>query len=299
MRILITGGTGFIGKACTKYLAAQEHEVIILTRNKEKAPSYAKTISNVDEIDNDENIDIIINLAGAPIDLKWSKQYKSELIGSRVAITSKIISLIERLKNKPKLLISASAIGYYGSQGSEKLIETSEPIVSFTHELCKAWEDEAIKAENFGVRVCIARLGVVLGKSGGMVKKIFPSFKNGLGKKLGDGTQYLSWIHIQDVIGVFNFFIKKGNCSKAYNVTAPNPVTNDQFTKTMNDVLHLPTFLFIPAFIIKMTYGEMGEELLLKGQNVLPQKLLDQGFRFKFNTMEEALTQILENQKQL
>ncbi|MDA0781546.1 MAG: TIGR01777 family oxidoreductase [Rickettsiales bacterium] len=299
MRILITGGTGFIGKACTKFLTAKEHEVIILTRSKDKAPLYAKVISEIDEIKKGDKIDVIINLAGAPIDKRWTTEYKNELISSRVDITGNVISLIERLKTKPKLLISASAIGYYGCQGGERLVEKSAPVTNFTHELCKTWEDEALKAKNYGVRVCIARLGVVFGIGGGMIEKVLPSFKSGLGKKLGDGNQYLSWVHLHDVVRAFNFFIKHDSCSGIYNVTAPNPVTNEQFTTAMNDTLHLPTFLFIPAVLIKLIYGEMGETLLLQGQYVIPKKLLDEDFRFNFNTVEEALSQILENRKQL
>ena len=297
MRILMTGGTGFIGKACAKFLAAQEHEIIILTKNKKKAPLYAKVICDTDEIANEEKIDIIINLAGSPIDKKWNEKHKEEIFNSRINTTSTIIELIKRLKTKPQLLISASTICFQDSQENTTITDDSSEETRFIDELCQAWEDEAKKAAELGVRLCIARLGVVLGKSGGRIKKIFPSFRSGLGKRIDDGSQYISWVHLFDTVRAFNFFIKKQSCSGIYNVTAPNPVTNEKFTITMNDVLHLPTILFIPGFLIKILYGEMGETLLLNSYNIPPNKLLDEGFRFEFNTIEEALTQILKKKK--
>jgi uncharacterized protein (TIGR01777 family) len=297
MRILITGGTGFIGRACTKFFLGQNHEVIILTRNPSKAHEKTQAITDLSKIDSSEKIDVIINLAGASIDKRWTDKYKKELLSSRIDTTKKVITFTERLETKPKLLISASAIGYYGTQGDKILTENSEPIDCFTHHLCQKWENEALKAKELGVRVCIARLGPVLGRSGGMMKKLIPAFRKGMGKQMGDGKQYLSWVHLFDVVNAFNFFITKESCSGVYNITAPKPTTNKEFTKTINDTLNLPTIFSIPAIIIKILFGEMGKELLLNGQHVIPTRLQEEGFKFKFNNIDEAIKQILEAYK--
>jgi uncharacterized protein (TIGR01777 family) len=297
MNILITGGSGFIGSEATKAFLSQGYNVIILSRRKLNAPQQVRVIQSVSQINSSEKIDIIINLAGSTISKRWSLAYKQNLISSRLAVTTSIIALIKQLKEKPALLISASAIGYYGSQNSNYVDEASPYIDDFTHELCNLWELEAQKAQEFGVRTCIARLGVVLGKSGGALQKMLPLFKLGLGGKIGSGKQFFSWIHISDVIGAFNFLISNIAQKGVYNLTSPSPVTNSQFTTALGRELKRSVFFTIPSFVIKVVFGEMGDKLLLNGSAVYPKKLLDNGYEFKFKSIEPALKNLINQSK--
>jgi len=294
MNVLITGGTGFIGNRLVESLIDKGCDVTVLTRDKTKVANGIKAILDTNEIKTNEKIDVIINLAGASINKKWSDKYKKELIDSRVDTTKNIVSLIKRLKKKPELLISASAIGYYGSQGDAVLDEESQPKNEFTYQLCRKWETQALKAEKLGVRVCITRLGVVLGKNGGALKQMTPPFKMCLGGKIGSGRQYFSWVHIDDVISAFMFLIKNKEQSGTYNLTAPCPVTNSKFTTTLGNCLKRPTLFPMPSFVVKILFGEMGETLLLKGQRVLPKKLKEAGFKFQYSTIEDALQDIIK-----
>jgi uncharacterized protein (TIGR01777 family) len=205
MNILITGGTGFIGSAITKFFLQQNNYVTILSRGRSKILQPLRVIQSINQINANEKINIIINLAGSPINKRWSKTYKQILMNSRVEVTRSLITLIKALKEKPDLLISASAIGYYGTQNTKYLDENSSYIDDFIHELCNLWELEAQKAEELGVRTCITRLGVVLGKNGGALEKMLPLFKLGLVGKIGSGKQFFSWIHTDDVIDAFIF----------------------------------------------------------------------------------------------
>lgn len=292
MNFLITGGTGFIGQNLIQHMTGKGHNITVLTRNKHKVSGDIKAISDVNEIKNSDKIDAIINLAGAPISKRWTKSYKQELLDSRINTTKNIISLIERLKNKPEILISASAIGYYGSQDYKMLAENSKPKDEFTHQLCKEWESEALEAKKYGVRVCISRLGVVLGKNGGAFTQMLYAFRMGLGGKIGEGSQYFSWVHIDDVISAFFFLIENKSENGVYNFTAPTPVINNEFTKALGVAIKRPIFFPIPAFIVKLIFGEMGQALLLNGQMVIPRKLQESGFQFKYPKIENALKDI-------
>jgi len=293
MNILITGGTGFIGSALTKFFIQKGYLTTILSRNC-PALSSVRIIKSIEQINVDEKIDIIINLAGAPINKKWTNSYKEVLIDSRLEITKNLILLIKSLKTKPNLLISASAIGYYGNQSNKYIGENSLYINDFTHKLCNLWELEAKKAEKLGVRTCITRLGVVLGKNGGALEEMLSIFRLGLGGKIGSGKQFFSWVHIDNIIGAFNFLIKDKTQKGIYNLTSPNPVTNYRFTKELGKMINRPTALTIPKFVIKMIFGEMGDKLLLNGSAVYPKKLLDSGYEFQFKTIEASLENILK-----
>lgn len=294
MNILITGGTGFIGNHLVEYLLSEKHNIIILTRDKTKVTKGIKAISDVNEIKPNETIDVIINLAGAPISKRWSDDYKKEIIDSRLNTTKNIITLIKKLKQKPEVLISSSAIGYYGSKSDSIFDENSRPHNEFTHQLCKKWENEALKAEKLGVRVCITRLGVVLGKNDGVLKQMLPYFKIGLGGRIGSGKQYFSWVHIDDVISAFSFLIKDKKQNGIYNLTAPNPITNKEFTQGLGKALKRPAIFPMPAYVVKLLFGEMGETLLLQGQRVFPKKFKDAGFKFKHPKIDEALRSIIK-----
>ena len=293
MKYLITGGSGFIGKNFISSLNINRDSITILSRKTFNVGSNCTIIHNLSEIKNNDIFDCIINLAGSPIDCRWSETTKNILIDSRVDTTSALITLIKRLKNKPKIMISASAIGYYGNYDNGSLDEGSRPSNSFTHKLCDRWENEAIRAEEYGVRVCIARFGVVLGDNGGFIKKVLPPFKWGLGGRMGNGRQMFSWIHIEDVIKGFEFLISKTKCMGKYNFTSPNAVTNQQLTKYMGGILKRPTICHIPSLMIKILFGEMGEELLLKGNEIIPRRLLKEGYKFKYSEIESALSDIL------
>ncbi len=293
MNYLITGGSGFVGQNFIKTLK-EDDKIFVLSRNSKKnLGQNVKTIHFLNFFKNHNQIDVIINLAGEPIaNKRWSKKQKEILIESRIKTTQKIIGLISRLKQKPKILISASAIGFYGSFGNEKLDENSRPKQEFTHFLCKQWEIEAKKAEKYGVNTCITRFGIILGKDGGALKKMLPAFKFGLGGKIASGEQFMSFVHIEDAVLALKFLINK-NLTGTFNITTPAAVKNTEFTKILGAKLNRPTFFNMPLFMIKILFGEMGQTLLAQGQNVYPKNLLQAGFKFKYGNLEQALDNIL------
>ncbi len=294
MHILITGGTGFVGSALIDFFLQKNYSITILSRKKSTTYESVRVIESINEIDINEKIDVIINLAGSPINKRWNEGYKANLIKSRLDVTQNIIALIKLLIHKPELLISASAIGYYGTQNNDYIDENSIYIDDFCHQLCDLWEKEALKSEKLGVRTCVARLGVVLGENGGALEQILPAFKLGIGGNISSGKQFFSWIHIEDVINIFHFFITNKEQKGIYNLTSPTPVTNSEFTKTLGRVLNRPSFFTVPTFVIKMIFGEMGDKLLLNGAAIYPKKLLDNDYEFKFKTIDIALQNIID-----
>jgi uncharacterized protein (TIGR01777 family) len=293
MNYLITGGTGFIGSELVKKLVQKGDSVTVLSRKKNQKNSSVRFVGNFSEIDQNEKIDCVINLAGEPIAAKkWSRKQKEILLSSRLDVTKKIIELIAKLNHKPCLLISASAIGFYGSNEDEILDEKSPHKIEFTNQLCSAWEAQALEAQVLGVRTCIIRLGVVLEKNGGALAKMLPAFKFGLGGKIASGKQFMSWVHRQDVLSAIDFLINNDKLSGVFNVTSPNPLTNAEFTQALAKTLRRPAFFDMPLFVVKMLFGEMGETLLAKGQRVYPKNLLDSGFDFRFKNLRDALIDI-------
>ncbi len=304
--IIITGGSGFVGSSLVSSLQQKDPQIakiFILTRDKSCAAKKSRFdddkveyAESLDHFQDSAKIDIIINLAGEPIaDKRWGNEQKTRLRQSRINTTRDVIQLIARLKTKPQTLISASAIGYYGSQDpDEQLDEDSKPHEEFTHFLCKDWENEAKKAEKYGVRVCLTRFGVILGKNGGALKKMLTPFKFGLGGKIASGGQMMSWIHLTDVVRAITFLINNEDCNGEYNLCAPNAVSNKKFTKSLSAALHRPAFFDMPLVMVKILFGEMGETLLAKGQNVYPRKLLDEGFNFRYRRIDAALKNIVD-----
>ena len=293
----MTGGTGFIGTRLIKILKKNNHEVLVLSRKSKKKKPSVHIINTLGEVKPNQSIDVIINLAGAPIDKRWSASYKNKLIDSRVDTTKALIQWMKQRNEqpKPKVFISASAIGYYGAQDATELHEFSSSIHDdFTHNLCYQWELAALDAQKVGIRTCIIRLGVVLGKSGGALKKMLPAFRLGLGGRLGSGKQYVSWVHIYDVCHIILFLMDNEHLSGAFNVTAPHAVTNKTLTKSLARVLKRTAHFAMPACIVKLIFGEMGDVLLLKGQNIIPKRLMDAGFKFKFSHINTALKSILK-----
>ncbi|XCV40438.1 TIGR01777 family oxidoreductase [Methylococcus sp. ANG] len=238
--------------------------------------------------------DAVINLAGEPVvGPRWTDARKKLLWDSRVELTRSLVDYIGRAEVKPKVLISGSAVGFYGDQGDRILDETSAHADGFGHRLCEAWESAALRAADFGVRVCIVRAGVVLGASGGLLAPLLPVFRLGLGARIGSGEQWMSWIHLRDYIAIVRWLIAAPELSGIFNATAPNPVTNRQFTEILSGLLRRPAFLAVPAGVLRLLMGREMSGLLLGGQRVLPARLLESGFRFRYPELEMALRDTL------
>jgi len=297
MHYLISGGSGFIGRPLVTGLLADGHRVTVLTRDYARARlrmgSKPTLVCNVSELAPETDIDVMINLAGAGIaDRRWTNPRKRVLMDSRVKITRQMVDLIQRLRKPPLIFVSASAIGFYGASDDRPLRE-SDPAVTdeFTHELCKRWEAEALRASALGVRTVITRFGIVLGKGGGMIARLNLPFRLGLGGRLGSGEQILSWVHRDDVIAAIRYLIADEQCDGVFNVTAPEAVSNAEFTRALARVLRRPAVFPMPVFVVCALFGEMGERLLLRGQRVVPHRLTGMGFRFAFPTVEPALAE--------
>ncbi len=297
MKILITGGSGFIGKALCEYLLSQNHQLTIVSRTPKKIPPlFSKNVSSIESITSlkpTDHFDAIINLAGEPIaDKRWSLKRKKILLSSRIGITRQIIDYIANAEIKPKTLISASAIGFYGNQADQTLNETSEFKDDFAHQLCAEWEHTANQANKLGLRVCILRIGLVIGKDGGFLSRMILPFKLGLGGRLGNGQQWMSWIHRDDLIKMIIHLLNNQELSGVFNGTAPQPVTNNEFTKTLASSLNRFAFMHIPSIILKTGLGEMSR-LLLGGQRVIPKRFIDNNFKFKYTELKIALKAVL------
>jgi len=293
MKILVTGGTGFVGQSLCPALVADGHEVVILTR--QPAPRLpAGEVSSVTRLDGLDASDFggVVNLAGAPIgDGRWTESRKKLLLDSRVNTTARLVEWMARAERRPPVLVSASAVGYYGEQGDRPITEDTPPTPGFTHDLCAAWEREAAKAGELGVRVCLMRIGVVLDEGGGALAKMLPAFRMGAGGRLGTGKHWFPWIHRADVTAICQWLLDNDQARGAYNVGAPNPVTNAEFTRALGRVLGRPTVLPMPEAALKLLFGEMSE-LLLVSDRMLPKRLLDEGFRFRYPELDQALAAI-------
>lgn len=294
MNILITGGTGFIGRALCSHLLKCGHILVVKTRNTKKSSS---NISYVDQIDTSMHFDVVINLAGEPIaNKRWSNIQKENIRSSRIDATKQLIQYFKDTPSKPSLFISGSAIGIYGINGTNQDInENSCGDESFSSILCKEWESTALDAQALGIRTCILRTGIVLGKNGGALNKMLPPFRLGLGGKIGSGNQWMPWIHMNDMIGLISLCISNTDLKGAINCTAPFPVTNLAFTKALSQTLNRPTLLPLPSFLITLLMGQMGEELLLNGKKVVPEKALNFGYQFKFEQIEHALNDVINS----
>ena len=294
MRILITGGTGFVGQALCPRLAAAGHEVVILTRQSNaRLPKGARSaVAKLEDLDA-AGFGGVVNLAGAPIgDARWTESRKKLLLDSRVDTTARLVEWMRRAKQRPTALVSASAVGYYGEQGDRPITEETPPTPGFTHDLCAAWELEAGKADALGVRVCLMRIGVVLDRGGGALAKMLPAFRVGAGGRLGSGRHYFPWIHREDVAAICQWLLENPQARGAYNVSAPNPVTNSEFTRALGQALGRPTLLSMPEAALKLLFGDMSE-LLLASDRMLPKRLLDEGFEFKYAELGRALAAIV------
>ncbi len=297
MNILITGGTGFIGTALCAVLLNSGHHLTVFSRRPEQVPELCGqpvlAVRRLHDLTTEDQFDAIVNLAGEGIaDARWTAARKKKLLDSRIATTEQLVAYIQRARNKPKVLISGSAVGFYGNQDDTLLDENSPPHDDFAHRLCAQWEQAAKLAEASGVRVCIIRTGLVIGANGGFLKRMLPAFRIGLGGVLGSGRQWMSWIHRQDLLAIITLLLNDENLQGVFNGTAPTPVTNSEFTRCLARLLHRPALLPVPAPVLKIMLGEMSE-LLLGGQRAVPRRLLEMSFPFRFATLESALRDVL------
>ncbi len=295
-RVLITGGTGFIGARLCPRLAEDGWSLTVLTRRPERArqrlPAGTDTIVDFDELPGDTVFDAVINLAGEGIaDKRWTAQRKAELEASRVDLTHRLIAWLSNAQQRPGVLVSGSAIGWYGDAGDRELRENDMPgHTDYAHDLCARWEQEAQRAKELGIRTCLLRTGVVVGRDGGFLQRMLPPFRFGLGGPIGSGRQWMSWIHREDLVGMIVLLLERADLEGVFNGTAPSPVTNREFSRTLGRVLHRPAVLPVPPPVLEFAFGEMAN-LLTGGQRVLPGRIADAGYDFLYPDLEGALRQ--------
>jgi len=293
MKILITGASGLVGGKLIPVLEAKGHEIFKLSRSEPKNSNDIQWDAyegfENEEFAKLEGIGAVIHLAGENVaGGSWTDERKKRIKDSRVKGTRTLIDALKRLENPPKVVVSASAIGFYGNRGDEILTEESKAGEGFFPEVCKEWEAEGEKAKEFGARVVFPRIGVVLSKDGGALEKMLTPFKFGVGGTVGSGDQWMSWVAIDDLVKMIVFAIENEEFEGAFNATAPNPVQNEEFTNTLGKVINRPTILPVPSFGVKLLFGEMGETLLLEGARILPKKLQDAGFEFEYPDLTKA-----------
>lgn len=292
-RILITGGTGFIGQPLCQQLIDKGYSLTVLSRqptvNVQALCGRVEAVGDLELLRNHPGFAIVINLAGEGIaDKRWSDARKQALRDSRIQLTNTLTSVIRSWKSKPETLVSGSAVGFYGDQGSQRVTEQTRPHDEFTHRMCSDWEQEALALEADGVRVCLSRTGLVVGPDGGFLQRMLPPFRLGLGGRLGSGEQYMPWVHRQDVVEALIWMVESETAKGPYNVVSPNPVTNRQFTKCLAGVVGRPAIFPAPAPVLKLALGEMSR-LLLTGQMAVPEQLETEGFRFQHPDLSPAL----------
>lgn len=298
MRCLVTGGTGFIGR----HLIQQLDHPVILGRNpesiKQQLPGVeARQWHPGKPVDPSvfDGIDTVFHLAGEPVYKgRWNSAKKKRILESRVEGTRSIVRALEKLAQPPKALICSSAIGYYGSRGDERLTESSAAGNDFLAKVCIAWEEEARKAEKFGVRIIFLRIGVVLGRDGGALEKMLTPFKIGLGGRLGNGRQYMSWIHIDDLVGIMLYAASNESMQGPFNAVSPQPVTNREFTSALAEALHRPAFLPVPGLVLRIALGEFAD-ILLGSQKAIPEKVIQSGYTYLFPRLPATFTDLVRS----
>lgn len=300
MKILITGGTGFIGRHLIARLQALSHQITVVTRDARRAQqilgTQVTTLPALTSCTSLDAFDAVINLAGEPIaDKRWSEEQKDRLCRSRWDITERLSQLIADSANPPSVFISGSATGYYGNQDQTLVTEDEPPVEEFTHALCQRWEALALAAQSPRTRVCLSRTGVVLAADGGMLTKLLPLFKLGLGGPVSHGRQFLPWIHIDDMVDALIFLLTTDGLQGPFNLVAPYPVHNEQFAAILGESLHRPALMRAPAAAVKLMMGESAA-LVLGGQRAVPRRLEQAGFTFRYMELKPALAEILKDQ---
>ncbi|HVF30135.1 MAG TPA: TIGR01777 family oxidoreductase [Pyrinomonadaceae bacterium] len=294
MRILITGASGLIGKALQKSFTAKGYELLLTGRGEPKNANEIRWAVDdgfaEDDLQRLEGLDAVVHLAGENIaGLRWTEEKKKAIRDSRVLGTRNLVDALARLERKPKVFISGSAMGFYGDRGDEAVTEASPAGDTFLADVCKQWEIESRRAEDLGIRTVLLRTGIVLSKDGGALATMLTPFKLGVGGVIGSGQQWMSWISLDDVVAIVYFALETEGLRGAVNVASPNPVTNEQFTKVLGEVLYRPTFLPLPEFAVNLVFGEMGDALLIHSTRVEPKRLKDAGYEFKFTDLKSAI----------
>ncbi len=302
MKILITGGTGFIGTALRKHLSATPNDLVLLTRGEPRMElSGALTVKYVHwdpsargEWEKEVNgCDAVINLIGKNVfEERWNNEVKKQILASRVLPTRLLTEAIGRAERRPAVMVSVSAVGYYGDRGQEMVTEASSAGNDFLAEVAQQWEAAALAAEQFGVRVAVPRIGLVLERSGGMIGKMLLPFRLFAGGPIGSGKQFLPWIHMEDVVRGILYPLENEGVKGVYNLSSPEPVTMDEFATMFGSVLHRPSWLPVPNFALDLLYGE-GAKVIISGQRAVPERLLNAGYRFSYPSLRPALEQIL------
>jgi uncharacterized protein len=301
LRILITGSSGLIGSALTSFLAARGHEILPIIRARDKIPAHAipwNPSAGTLPLEALEGADAVIHLAGENIaGGRWTADRKHRILESRRRGTSLLVDSLSRLSAPPRVLISASAIGYYGNRGEEVLKENSSPGQGFLADVCREWEEAAGPAAQKGIRLVMARTGLVLSSAGGVLSRIVLPYRMGLGGRIGNGRQYMSWIALDDLTRAIYHAIQKEDITGPMNAVAPRPVTNLEFTETLGRVLSRPMLFPLPAAAARLLLGEMADALLLASARVEPASLLNSGFRFQYPDLDSALRHALKSGK--
>ena len=298
MNIIITGASGLIGSGLVEHFVNEGHSIFSLQRNKTHSSDVFWNFDRLNGQGASLVFDAVIHLAGENIASgRWTRRKKRLILESRVNGTRELIAYCSRLKQRPEVFISASAIGYYGDQGDTVLDETSRSGDNFVTEVCRQWEKAANSGESTGMRIVNARIGMVLSGSGGTLSTMLPSFKLGIAGIVGTGKQFVSWIDIRDIVSIIHFLIDEKSLSGPVNLVSPNPVTNREFTKTLGAVVKKPTVMKMPAFVARTVFGQMGSELVLSSARVAPKRLLEKGYQFKAPDLEESLRYCLQQRQ--
>jgi uncharacterized protein (TIGR01777 family) len=303
VRVVVTGGTGFIGEALCRTLIAAGHTPVVLTRNPAGAARRLGSAAEAQAWDPSrpgpwqqavDGADAVIHLAGEPIaERRWSPEQKARIRESRVVGTRLVVEAIQQAASRPRALISSSASGYYGPRGDQPVSEADGPGSDFLAQVCQAWEQEARAAEAFGTRVALVRNGVVLGRGGGALPRLLPPFRLFVGGPLGSGRQGFPWVHLDDVTGIYRWALESEQVSGPLNAVGPELLDNRGFSSILGRVLGRPSWAPVPGFALRLLLGEMAEPLLLQGQKVVPARTEQLGYRFRFRTAEAALRDLL------
>jgi len=293
-KIAITGGTGLIGRALCEKLKEAGHEVLIVSRNPEKADILWDIAKGTLEAEKLEGLNAVFHLAGEPIARRWTGKAREEIYRSRIESTRLLVDAFRKIKQPPSVLISASGINYYkNTELGAALDEEAAPGTSFLSRVCLHWEEQARRAESMGVRVCLLRTSAVLSPDGGALEQLLPVFRKGMGGRVGNGKQPFSWIALDDYVSICLHLLQSSEATGAYNVVSPGVVDNAEFVKALGKVLQKPSMVPLPGFAVRLSFGEMGRFLLLEGVDARPERLKREGFTFDFPTLPEALAHLL------